>query len=39
VPRWRYHETLGYVNRIARYYHRLQTLDAVPPLEMDLEQK
>ena len=39
VPRWRYHETLGYVNRIARYYHRLQTLDAVPPVEMDLEQK
>lgn len=39
VPRWRYHETLGYVNRIAVYYHRLQMLDAVPPVEMDLEQK
>ncbi len=38
VPRWRYRETLGYVNRIATYYHRLQTLDAVPPVEMDLEQ-
>jgi membrane-bound lytic murein transglycosylase MltF len=39
VPHWRYRETLGYVDRIARYYHRLQMLDAVPPLEMDLEQR
>lgn len=39
VPHWRYRETLGYVNRIATYYRRLQTLDAVPPVEMDLEQK
>jgi len=38
VPRWRYHETLGYVSRIAIYYRRLKMLDAVPPLEMDLDQ-
>lgn len=39
VPRWRYRETLGYVDRIATYYRRLQALDAVPPLEMDLEAR
>jgi membrane-bound lytic murein transglycosylase MltF len=38
VPRWRYHETLGYVSRIAIYYRRLKMLDAVPPVEMDLDQ-
>jgi membrane-bound lytic murein transglycosylase F len=38
VPRWRYHETLGYVSRIAIDYRRLKMLDAVPPVEMDLDQ-
>ena len=37
VPRWRYRETLGYVNHIAANYHRLQAADAVPAIEMDLE--
>ena len=37
VPKWRYRETLSYVNHIAAYYHRLQAADAVPALEMDLE--
>jgi membrane-bound lytic murein transglycosylase MltF len=37
VQRWRYHETLAYVNQIAANYHRLLSLDAVPSLEMNLE--
>jgi membrane-bound lytic murein transglycosylase MltF len=39
VQRWRYHETLGYVEHIAANYHRLQTLEAVSPIEMDLEAR
>jgi membrane-bound lytic murein transglycosylase MltF len=37
VQRWRYQETLEYVEKIAANYRRLQQLDAVPPLEMNLE--
>jgi membrane-bound lytic murein transglycosylase MltF len=37
VPHWRYHETLGYVSRIASYYQRLRSVDAIPEIEMDLE--
>jgi membrane-bound lytic murein transglycosylase MltF len=37
VPRWRYRETLTYVDHIAAYYRRLQAADAVPAIEMDLE--
>lgn len=37
VPRWRYHETLGYVTRIASYYERLKSLNPIPEIEMDLE--
>lgn len=36
VPRWRYHETLGYVSRIAAYYQHLKALDPLD-IEMDLE--
>ncbi len=37
VSRWRYRETLAYVDRIAAYYRDLQKLDAVPLIEMNLE--
>jgi membrane-bound lytic murein transglycosylase MltF len=37
VPRWRYRETLGYVNQIAIYYRRLKSLDPVQEIELDLE--
>ncbi len=37
VQRWRYRETLAYVEKIAANYHRLQELDAVPMIEMNLE--
>jgi soluble lytic murein transglycosylase-like protein len=39
VSRWRYRETLAYVDEIAVYYHRLKELDAVPLIEMDLESR
>jgi len=37
VQRWRYRETLGYVDRIAANYKLLRSQDAIPPLEIDLE--
>jgi len=37
IPRWRYRETLGYVDRIADNYRWLRELDAVPPIDMNLE--
>jgi membrane-bound lytic murein transglycosylase F len=39
VSRWRYRETLAYVERIAANYRRLQELDAVPLIEMNLESR
>ena len=39
VPRWRYHETLGYVDHIAALYNRLKTLGPVPVVELDLDAR
>jgi soluble lytic murein transglycosylase-like protein len=37
VPRWRYQETLAYVEHIAANYRRLKALDPVPSVELDLD--